>query len=285
LLDHGKYGLTLFILQPIVLGGLASWMLRPASDLRAVGVGMLAVIAALGTMLLAGLEGLFCLVMATPLVVPLGALGSWLVYRAESSRAVARGGVAMLLLLPPASLTWDAKARPSLYAVTSSTVIAASPEVVWRHLVAIPALPEPREWYFRTGLAYPELARLEGAGGVGATRTCEFSTGRVVELIEIWDQPRVLRFRVTENPAPMREWSPYGDISPRHLHGYFISREGEFRLTPLAGNRTLLAGTSWYKHGLWPAQYWRIWSDAIVHRIHLRVFNQIRTLAEADTGR
>jgi hypothetical protein len=150
-------------------------------------------------------------------------------------------------------------------------------------MVAIPELPEPREWYFRAGLAYPRLARLQG-GGVGAIRTCEFSTGRVVESVEVWDAPRVLRFRVLENPAPMREWTPYGEISPKHLHGYFISREGELRLTPLPGNRTLLEGTSWYRHGLKPASYWRWWSDAIVHRIHLRVFKQIKTLAEADVN-
>ena len=30
------------------------------------------------------------------------------------------------------------------------------------------------------------------------------------------------------------------------------------------------------------AEYWRWWSDAIIHRVHLRVLNHIRTLAEAD---
>jgi hypothetical protein len=103
-----------------------------------------------------------------------------------------------------------------------------------------------------------------------------------VESIEVWDAPHILRFRVTENPAPMREWSPYGEISPKHLHGYLMAHEGEFRLTSLPGNRTRLEGTSWYQHGLWPAQYWRLWSDAIIHRIHLRVFHEIKTLAEAD---
>jgi hypothetical protein len=146
-------------------------------------------------------------------------------------------------------------------------------------------MPEPREWYFRSGLAYPKLARIDGAGGIGATRTCEFSTGRVVESIEVWDEPHELRFRVTENVLPMREWSPWGEISPKHLHDYLISREGRFRLTRLTARQTLLEGTSWYRHGLWPAEYWRWWSDAIVHRIHLRVFQQIKVLAEADAGR
>jgi uncharacterized protein YndB with AHSA1/START domain len=158
--------------------------------------------------------------------------------------------------------------------------IDAPPERVWRYVVSFPDLAEPREWFFRAGLAYPQRARIEGTG-VGAVRYCEFSTGPFVEPIEIWDEPRLLRFRVTENPAPMHEWSPYAQVAPKHLHGYLISQKGQFRLTRLSGNRTLLEGATWYRHGLWPAEYWRWWSDAIIHRIHLRVLNHIRTLAEA----
>lgn len=34
-----------------------------------------------------------------------------------------------------------------------------------------------------------------------------------------------------------------------------------------------------------PATYWRLWSDAIVHRIHLRVLRHIKQLAETDVSR
>ena len=83
-------------------------------------------------------------------------------------------------------------------------------------------------------------------------------TGPFVEPIEVWDEPRLLRFRVTENPAPMEEWSPYKNVLPQHLHGYLVSKNGQFRLTSLPGNRTLLEGTTWYQHGLQAAQYWRL---------------------------
>ena len=64
-----------------------------------------------------------------------------------------------------------------------------------------------------------------------------------------------------------------------------ISKEGQFRLIALGPHRTRVEGTSWYQHGLWPAQYWRLWSDAIVYRIHMRVLEHIRALAEADSSR
>ena len=280
LLRGGLYGLTIFIVIPMLLGGLVSWVFRPATGAKAAGSGALAVLISLGGLLVFGREGLTCIAIAAPLGMPLGALGGWLVFRARSSR-LAPGGVAMLLLLPPASLTWDTQAQPPWFEVRSAITIAATPEQVWKHMVAFPDLPEPTEWLFRAGIAYPQRTHIDGSG-VGATRYCEFSTGPVVEPVEVWDEPRLLRFRVTENPAPMREWSPYGEILPKHLHGYLITRQGEFRLTRLPDSRTLLEGTTWYRHGLWPAEYWRWWSDAIIHRIHGRVLNHIRTLAEAE---
>ncbi|PYV04269.1 MAG: hypothetical protein DMG26_07885 [Acidobacteria bacterium] len=213
---------------------------------------------------------------------PLGALGGWLAYRAEPGRQTARN-VTMLLLLSPATLAWDVKAPPPVFEVRTAITVAATPEQVWKHVVTFSELPEPREWYYRAGLAYPMRARIEGLGP-GAIRYCEFSTGPFVEPIEVWDEPRLLQFRVTENPAPMHERSPYGHIQPKHLHGYLVSERGQFRLTKLANGHTLLEGATWYQHGLWPAEYWKWWSDAIIHRIHLRVLNHVRMLSERESN-
>jgi hypothetical protein len=280
LMHQGVYGLTLFVLAPVFVGGVGAWIARPASAGEASIAGCVASAAALCSILLFRLDGVLCVMMAMPLAVPLGALGGWLVYLGEHE-TIARRGLTMLLLLPPATLTWDGKARPPVFEVRSSVEIAATPEQVWKHVVTFSELPEPREWYFRAGLAYPRRARIVGSGA-GAVRYCEFSTGPFVEPIETWDEPRLLRFRVTENPAPMHEWSPYAQVLPKHLHGYLVSREGQFRLTALTNGHTLLEGTTWYRHGLWPAEYWRWWSDAIIHRIHLRVLRHIQSLAEGD---
>jgi hypothetical protein len=59
-------------------------------------------------------------------------------------------------------------------------------------------------------------------------------------------------------------------------------RWGVFRLTGMAEGRTQLEGTTWYQHHLWPAAYWRLWSDAIIHKIHQRVLDHIKRSAERD---
>jgi Polyketide cyclase / dehydrase and lipid transport len=199
LLRYGVYGWTLFVLFPVVLGGLSSWVFLPVTGARAAGMGALAAAASACFLLFLSLEGIICILMALPLVAPLGALGGWLFYLAQSSRFAARGSM-MLLLLTPATLTWDVKVSPTVFEVRSEVIVAATPEQVWKHVVSFSTLPAPTEWFFRTGLACPIRARIEGSGP-GAIRYCEFSTGPFVEPIELWDEPHLLRFRVMENPA------------------------------------------------------------------------------------
>jgi len=106
-------------------------------------------------------------------------------------------------------------------------------------------------------------------------RRCVFSTGAFIEPIEVWEAPRLLKFSVEQNPAPLEEWTPYEHVTPPHLRGFLVSRGGQFHLVPLPGGRTLLEGTTWYRHTMWPAAYWRLWSDHIIHQIHLRVLRYI----------
>ena len=86
------------------------------------------------------------------------------------------------------------------------------------------------------------------------------------------------------NPPAIREWSPYG-IHPPHVTDFLVSHGGQFHLVPLdGGRRTRLEGTTWYEHNLWPAGYWRLWSDLIIHRIHGRVLTHVKGLAEASSS-
>ena len=54
-------------------------------------------------------------------------------------------------------------------------------------------------------------------------------------------------------------------------------------LTVLPNGATRLEGTTWYRNAIWPSLYWQIWSDYIIHRIHLRVLVHIKNEAESNT--
>jgi len=284
-----NYGWGLFVALPFTMGfgaALIYGLQRPRSLGGCIGVAFLSIsLLGLGLLGLA-VEGVACLVMAMPLALPLAAIGGSLGYVVQRRRWLDQGkpalvSMSMLLMFVP-GVQWAehvAAPVPSVYAVHSTIDIQAPPEKVWKQVVAFTEIPPPREWLFRAGIAFPIRAEIVGKGP-GAERRCVFSTGPFVEPIEVWDEPHLLKFSVTTNPAPMEEWTPYAHFEPPHVHGFLVSNGGQFLLTALPNGGTRLEGTTWYRHSLWPAEYWRVWSDEIIHQIHMRVLRHIRDKAE-----
>jgi hypothetical protein len=280
-----NYGWGLFVALPFTVGFtsvLIYGVRQPRSLPVCLTVACLAILLLGAALFALAIEGVVCIMMAAPIAVPLGVFGGACAYAIQRRRWLGPDApvvVSMLLLMGVApGIEWveHVAARPSPVNVVRTAIdIQAPPERVWREVVAFTEIPPPTEWMFRAGVAYPIRAEMIGSGP-GAERHCVFSTGSFVEPIEVWDEPRLLKFSVTSNPPPMEEWTPYSDVKPPHLHGFLVSEGGQFLLTPLPNGGTRLEGTTWYQHGLWPATYWRIWSNAIIHRIHLRVLNHIR---------
>jgi len=282
-----NYGWGLFVALPFAMGFAAALIygLRlPRTLGGTVRVACLSVVLLGGALLALAFEGVVCLIMVVPIALPLAALGGacayWMQQRGRLQSDAPAVLSILLLFVPGVEWMEHVAAPPAPTFVVRSTIhVQAPPEVVWREVIAFTEIPPPTELMFRAGIAYPIRAEMVGSG-VGAERHCVFSTGTFVEPIQIWDEPCRLKFSVTSNPAPMEEWTPYPHINPPHLHGFLVSQGGQFLLTPLPNGGTRLEGTTWYRHGLWPAAYWKLWSDAIIHRIHMRVLTHIKEEAE-----
>jgi hypothetical protein len=231
-------------------------------------------------------EGVICIAMAAPIGLVLALLGATVGWALQSRRGAGPQPLppALVLLVAVLPLLMAAEARdpsaPPLYAVVTTIEVDAPPARVFEHVVAFSELPPPKSWIFDLGIAYPVRARIDGRG-VGAVRRCEFSTGPFVEPITAWEEPTRLAFDVVAQPKPMRELSPYTGLEAPHLDGFLRSERGQFKLTALPGGRTRLEGTTWYRHRIWPAPYWKVWSDAIIHGIHTQVLVHVKRLAEA----
>jgi hypothetical protein len=286
----GSYGWGVFVALPFTMGLAAALVYSskvPRTLKGCVSVACLS-IAVLGLVLLAiAVEGIVCLIMAVPIALPLAAFGGICGYLVQKRRWLHDSTPAFLsvLLVFVPGVQWAEHAAaipPPMFEVRSAIEVNAPPEKVWQQVVAFSEIPPPTEWMFRAGIAYPIRAEILGSGP-GAERQCVFSTGAFVEPIQVWDEPHKLKFSVTANPAPLEEWTPYSHIDPPHLHGFLVSNGGQFLLTPLPNGRTMLEGTTWYRHSLWPSSYWRLGSDAIIHRIHFRVLKHIRDEAEKNS--
>jgi uncharacterized membrane protein YhaH (DUF805 family) len=286
-----QYGSSLFVLLPFCLG-FVSTLIYGFHQQRSFGSCMLVSslsILTLGVALIGvAMEGLICLIMASPIAFTIAAIGGsvgYAVQRRPVNHNYSPLFIIFLFLSVPALMGAEYKSAPEppLIAIQTAIEIDAAPELVWQKLLAFSKIKEPDELLFKVGIAYPTEAKIVGKG-VGAVRYCSFSTGSFVEPIEVWDEPNLLKFSVAAQPLSMQEWTPYKGVHPPHLDKYLQSQAGQFLLTRLPDGRTRIEGTTWYRHNIWPAAYWRLWSDFIIQRIHLRVLNHIKHGCEQQSN-
>lgn len=279
------YAFGLFVWLPLVLGATSTLILAhknpTARKILRNNAYLTLLIFCVGLLFFAW-EGIICLLMAAPIGFVFTYFGFLIGHALSKSKMSNSTPTAIILLMisVPSLMAFEDNIKTSndLRSVTTSIEINASPETVWKNVVSFPQLKDPTEFIFKTGIAYPINATINGQG-VGAVRHCNFSTGSFVEPITTWDEPKLLKFSVDQQPEPMKEISPY-DIHPTHLHGYWVSKQGQFKLTALPNGHTLLEGTTWYVNKIKPNFYWTTWSDYIVHKIHKRVLEHIKTQAE-----
>lgn len=282
----GDYAFGLFIWLPFVMGAMTTIIFGHKNEvkkyfLRSLSFATLAIFC-IGLLAFA-LEGVICVVMALPIGIFFNWLGHLVGYEIIKKTLITNvpTTLSILILSVPALMGFETitdnkvdVANP----IITSIEINAPIEIVWKNVVEFPELPEPTEFIFKTGIAYPINATIVGKG-VGSVRHCNFTTGSFVEPITEWNEPNLLKFDVAEQPEPMKELSFY-DLHPNHLHGYFISKKGQFKLTKLTNEKTLLEGTTWYYNKIKPTFYWNLWSDNIIHKIHDRVLTHIKNVSE-----
>lgn len=279
------YGYALFFGTPFFTGVMTGYLLNRRVDHTVLMSASLATAAVIFTgvgLLLFAFEGVICLVMAAPLMLPLGAAGGVFgKFIADLGGKQERKVFGAFVLLPLLGVAESQVAPQHEFVVTSSIDIAAPPETVWRNVIVFPEIDDEQEWFFQLGIAAPIGAEIKGTG-VGAIRECIFTTGRFVEPITLWQNNARLAFDVAEQPDPMTELSPFRHVHPPHLDGSFRATRGEFELLPLDAGRTRLVGRTWYTLDIRPLDYWTIWTDGLIHRIHLRVLRHIQKLAEKE---
>jgi hypothetical protein len=281
-----SYSFGLFIWLPIFIGALSTILYAYKNQVtkqNCKSVSLLTLLIFCLGLLCFAFEGIICIVMAAPIGALFTLLGYLLGYEVVKSKIINPSLIAVLLTISvPAFMSFDYATKDNnenLRSVTTTIKINASAEKVWKNVIAFPQLKDPTELLFKAGIAYPINAKINGAG-VGAVRHCNFSTGSFVEPITVWNEPNLLRFSVADQPASMKELSFY-DLHPNHIHGYFISKYGQFKLLKQTDGSTVLEGTTWYYNKIKPNLYWDLWSDYIIHKIHERVLAHIKEVAES----
>ncbi len=278
-----EYGWTVFTLVPFLLGLIPTLVfgaVRGISRNQALKIGFATLGIFCATTLLFAIEGIICIIMASPIMALSTLVGSLIGYWLVKNKKANSKQVYSFVLLPVIFISVDSVISTTEYLeVRSSIEINAPIDKVWENIISFGQIDEPEEWIFKTGIAYPTHAEIKGKG-VGAIRYCNFTTGSFVEPITVWNEPDLLKFDVQEQPTPMRELNPFWDVHPPHLDGYFQSKRGQFKLTELENGNVKVEGTTWYNIHIHPVEYWDIWSKFILHEIHFRVLKHIKKESE-----
>ena len=147
--------------------------------------------------LILGLEGIFCLVMAAPLIAVMatigGTIGGLLRRQWEHPN---QGALLLFLEIVPLLLAWEHPVVDPTQpiAVTTDIIVRATPEAVWKQTVDFAPITTPPSGLLRFGVAYSTHAVLRKDGDQ-LIRECHCTTGPFIEPITLWDPPTSFGFR------------------------------------------------------------------------------------------
>src|SRR5262249_22611715 len=136
------------------------------------------------------------------------------------------------------------------------------------------------------GLGVPARRRLSAAGhdrgprrrGAAALRVLDRALPGAHHGLGRAAPPRVRRALAAAANARAEPVSSRAGPPPRRLPAR--ARRGGPRLEPLPGGRTRLVGRTRYELRVFPAAYWGLWSDALIHAIHARVLEHIERVTD-----
>jgi uncharacterized membrane protein YhaH (DUF805 family) len=282
-LVFGVYGYGLFIVSPFIIGAVAAYLANRKSDIGPKASARIAFSAALlgGLGLVAtSLEGLLCIVMASPLAIPVALVGGLLGHSiATFRRRPARQTLSGIALLPIVFATEYAFPPMTNFETQQIILVRAPAEAVWNVIIRMDMMDGPLALPFRLGVAYPLGGEVAGEG-VGATRRGVFSTGTAIERVTEWIPGRKLAFTVEKDVPSIDEISPYRQVHAPHAVGYFRTSLTSFELAPRPDGDTEIIERTSHQLKLGPVYYWLPMARWIVRENNARVLEHVRRQAE-----
>jgi hypothetical protein len=268
-----SYGFSLFIGGPFALGMISVLLFgfsRPQPFGACIRLGLTAA-ALTGLALLAlALEGVICLIMATPIVFFLTFFGALVGYVIQARPWLSDETVGVMLAvlgaLPGLMAAETVKPEEQLSfsdrveTVVTTVVLEASLEQVWDALLVTDDVSADKPLLLQIGPPIPKRCTLEGTG-VGATRTCHFDLGIVEERVTGWDPPFGLHMQIVRVTLPGRHWLRFERTS--------------FVIEGLAPNKARVTRATTISSKLRPAWYWRFFERMGIEAEHEYVFESL----------
>ncbi|WP_417481021.1 SRPBCC family protein [Maricaulis sp.] len=284
-------GFTALFGLPFCLGAIIQFAISPDGKAKASRTGVIVGFLLLAVMVIVGvffLEGLICMVfLAVPWWISawLGALVVSGLHARFRQRAVLHS--AGLIVLPFAMLLLGPlAANPTHhFEVRRSVVIAAAPDQIWPHLLALENLSDDEGvWTIAQNvlrIPRPRSALVVGEG-VGAVRLARWGEHiGFEEHVTGWSQNDHLAWRFV---FPDDSVARYTDAHIGPDSEFLGIETGSYTLTPLANGRTRLTLTTRYRATSPANHYSAVWGEIILGGIQRNILTVISDRSEAMAG-
>ena len=262
-------GVGLFIGVPFAMGFIGGFIRSARSDARlgqTLIAGLLPNIVFILILLAVAREGVACIIMATPILVPLNLLGAWAAW-VSTRRSQARASAATLNVIAlPLLLLFEIQAPPApvVRDVASAVTIFATPAEVWSQLSAAGTLDAPAEPIF--AIAPMPVGRSQAKNSEGDRRVLDFTIGRFVHTLTEVEPERRMVYVVEEQP--------------HNLDDLVKVLRSEVVLAPNPDGSTVLRARTSYSLSVHPAAYWGSWADRFAAAAQNRVLQHIKNQTE-----
>ena len=265
-------GVTMFLFLPAVTGFVT---VLTVHYWRAVAISLsIAMLICLAGLVFTGLEGIVCVVMASPILAigaMLGAVAGTLVKRRfPADRNIS---MAIMPVLAGASVFGAGQVEDRLVdgyrteIVESTITIKASPETIWDAMIEFDDVTGSRPLLMRMGLPVPQSCSVKGSG-VGSERICRFNSGFIRERVTRWNAPYRLEFDVEEVQLPGRHWLGF--------------RKAAYTLEQHDNGNTKVTRTTTVTSTLRPAFYWRFFERLGTETEHDYILQSLKTNVLSD---
>jgi len=268
----GGMGTVLFILLPFATGFAVALV---AEGRKIISASLLVgAVICTAVLLVTKFEGFVCVLMSTPLLAIGLAVGAVIgvVAREMFGGSGNRNYVSFLmlaalpfLLMAANKAEEESRRTPRAETIANTLVVEAPREVVWEQLKTFDQIKGSKGLLMRIGLPVPVSCTMSGEG-VGATRTCYFQEGHIVEKVTEWKPPSSMKLEITEFDVPGRPWLSFKDAS------YELTQEGA--RTVITRNTTIVSRLS-------PVWYWRRMEKIGVETEHEYLFEEVKRKVQA----
>jgi len=260
-----NYGWVLFVLLPVVLG--VSLGALPSKRLVLVGL-VLCLAAFLAGLVTLGLEGIVCVLMVLPIVLPLIFLGAVVTHLANRYHALKTVDKLPVLLLPLFIFLFGSPLEKLLVAdkkkvmeVQSEIILPYSPQQVYEAIKSVDTVVAERPFLMKLDLPVPQKCVLEKEE-VGGLRTCYFSGGKIVERITELQKGKLLKMDVVKYELTGRKWLGF--------------KEAIYRFDSIGVNRCRMTRITTYTSELRPRIYWEPLERMGIEQEHDYVFRNLK---------